>query len=180
MIPWLREDIAKAKPSVIAFETHGGDSTLCMREGGALPRRDSVDYYRRYRRDMKAFVDTALATRARVIFIETPPEPNETGQREQDQLTSLARGLVGARFSVTETGRSALGGRVWARTMPCLASEGTPQGCERGRIVVRAPDKLHFCPRGYASEGSITAGCPEYSGGAVRFGRAIAVALVGS
>jgi hypothetical protein len=55
-------------------------------------------------------------------------------------------------------------------TLPCLAGEGADEGCEDGRITVRSPDRIHFCPTELTRE----LACPVYSSGARRYGDEVA------
>ena len=64
--------------------------------------------------------------------------------------------------------------------MPCLRSE---PDCRNGRVVVRSADRIHLCPSFGTALRGVTGSCKVYSGGEVRFGRAIADAaarLVGA
>ena len=54
-------------------------------------------------------------------------------------------------------------------TLPCASGEGAERGCEDGRIVVRTPDRIHFCPTDLTED--LT--CPVYSSGAYRYGEEV-------
>jgi hypothetical protein len=56
--------------------------------------------------------------------------------------------------------------------MPCLPNE---PGCANGSVVVRSPDGTHFCP--VRETDQIAPVCPVWSGGAFRFGAALAEAV---
>ena len=60
-------------------------------------------------------------------------------------------------------------GHAFAATLPCRGDEGEPEGCVDGEVVVRSPDRIHFCP--VVPEGLA---CPVPAPGADRFGREMA------
>jgi hypothetical protein len=76
-----------------------------------------------------------------------------------------------SRVRYVDAGQAVLDRGRFAATLPCLPSEGEAEGCADGRIRVRALDGLHFCP---VRTGPGNDRCPVYSGGAVRFGIAMA------
>jgi hypothetical protein len=184
MVGWLQADLVSgARPTIITVETHGGDSTPCMDEpDGTQIVRDSPDYYAHYRADFDAFFAAATSIGARVVVFATPPDKAATSQIEQNTLTAIATTEAGLfhGVSISKAGRTALGGNRWRQTERCVAIETAAMGCDTttDQIIVRAPDTVHFCPTGYADLNALLAGCPIYSSGAYRYGRALASAIV--
>jgi hypothetical protein len=136
--------------------------------------RGSAEYFDRYASDFAEFAAATQAVGARLVLSRTPREQTKAGESEQSRLTSLA---AAAGFTVANGPRAALGTK-WSMTMKCLATETAAMGCGTdGRILVHAPDGLHFCPTGYADYAAFLAGCSVYSSGALRYGRAVAAAI---
>src|SRR3989344_4367755 len=124
---------------------------------------------------MNSFFSKVTATGAKVVFIKTPPEATANGKLIQDTLTQIATEEAGKfhGVSISNAGKSALGGNTWKATMKCLAIETPAMGCQAdGKIPVRSPDKLHFCPIGYVDDTDWYSGCDVYSSGAYRYGKA--------
>jgi hypothetical protein len=146
---------------------------------GKQLRVGSRAYYEKYGTYFHTFFAEATAVGAKVVFVETPPERTAAADNVQRNLAAIAR--TEARtfpgVEVNDSPRLALGGSTWSPRMPCLPSEGDNVGCNGGSIVVRSPDGAYFCPVQPASAAAVTNGCPTYSSGAVRYGRAIAALL---
>jgi peptidoglycan/LPS O-acetylase OafA/YrhL/lysophospholipase L1-like esterase len=177
----LRHDLALYHPGLVVLETHGGDSTACMRDAlGRQIVRGSPEYWARYRDDLSTFFDAVRAGGARLLVFTTPPDAFQSSKVEQqrrgDLLREIARRYPNA--TVSDAGRQALGGSTFAAELPCLPDELGTKSCKDNRAVVRAPDRVNFCPDGYATIAAIGAGCPSYSSGAVRYGRAIVSEMV--
>jgi len=123
-----------------------------------------------YRQDVTTMVDKLVSAGVQVRLIQEPA-------RRNDQVDALGRTALGriwadiasstpntrvvrADLAVTDRGRF-----VW--TLPCDPGEPCPAD---GRIVVRAPDGVHFCPHPNVVAGT----CEVYSSGARRYGQAVA------
>lgn len=150
--------------AVLAFS---GNRPACM-DG----RQDLVAAYRV---DVTTMVDQLVSAGVQVRLIEEPAR--ETDQVDAAGRTPLGRlwdtiadatpntRVVRADLSVTDDGR-------FVPTLPC--DPGEPCGPD-GRITVRAPDGVHFCPH----PPEVVGGCGMYSSGARRYGLALARAALG-
>ena len=161
---------------LLVLQTAGNSQSPCMREPGQCARCympiGSPEWAAKYRTDLNAIVALAESKGTAVLFVSTPPVAGVASNRVAVYNTvephlALDHPLVvftdDARFSVAKPDGS------FTATRPCLPGETAAVGCVAGRIPVRAPDGLHFCPTGFAIP------CPEYSSGAFRFGTAIAI-----
>jgi hypothetical protein len=157
--------------SAVVIEFVGNNATRCVAglTGPALADR--------YADDARTVTDLFVDRGIPVVWAGVPEAPG---------LPGGASILLDADYHVLVDGAS---GPVWyapagaAVTGPngefvtdldCLPDEGVDQGCVDGRITVRSPDRIHFCP---------TAGnapCPVYSSGARRFGEAMAAGAIQS
>lgn len=125
-----------------------------------------------YRLDLRAMFTKARAVSDRVTYIANPPADRGYLAAIQEQILVIAKEEASrAGVRVNLAARNALGGAVFAQSLPCRRVETIARGCVDGMILVRSPDKIHFCPGGYVFNG-----CPTYSAGAVRFGTAAAAA----
>lgn len=176
----LTADLAQYHPAVVTVETHGGDLdpiSGCYPDGMV---RDSPEYYEYYRGQLAAIFTVVRATGAKMVFFATPPDKSAASQLEQTTLTAIAyeEAAKVPGTSIAYGGRNALGGKTWRASLKCLVAEVGLLDCVGGRIPVRAPDTVHFCPAGYPDFFSFFAGCTLYSSGALRYGKALAAATV--
>jgi hypothetical protein len=173
----MRRDVRDLQPTAVVLEFVGNNVTPCMRgpdgplTGGALVQKYDDD----------ARIATAIfaGVGVRVYWMGGPRisglrEIEFTGIRdvyeaEPTRLTFATPPLDRVRYS--DAGRSLLEDGHYTTTLPCAPSEGAAQGCVDQRIAVRGPDGLHLCPVELDREAN---GCPVYSGGAARFGFAMA------
>ena len=110
------------------------------------------------------------------LFVAPVPVSAPGLQSALTRLESIAREEAGRgnAVEITEAPRDAVTDRGrFVTSLPCLTTETVASGCRQGQIPVREPAGLHFCPSGYASGLAVFAGCPRYSSGAYRFGRAV-------
>jgi hypothetical protein len=172
----LASDLTTYHPTVVTIETHGGTNSPVTGCFDQTLVRDSPDYYARIRADIDGDFSAVTATGAKVVFFATPPDKSAISEVEQDTITGIALSEAGHfhGVSVSKAGRSALGGSKWRGTMNCLATELALPDCVGGKIIVRAPDTVHFCPAGYVDYWAFFTGCTVYSSGALRYGRAMA------
>jgi hypothetical protein len=151
----MRSDRAKHKPAAVVIQFSGAALTPCM--GGR-------DLYEAYREDARTATQIFINGGIPVVWVSTPlPEDPDSSsilrdihQIEQGAATELGEAYVDAGTAVLDGGR-------YSRTLPCLAHETSSLGCSSGRIVVRAPDGAHLCPRQEFP-------CTVYSSGALRYG----------
>jgi hypothetical protein len=161
----MRTQARKWKPTVAVLAFSGNTTSACMR---------GRDMLTAYRKDVTKAVRMLTGTGARVLLVEAPPRQDQTvdpaGMTTLDHLwhdIASDRGdtrVVPASMAVTDHGR-------FTRTLPCQHGEF----CDvAGKVTVRSPDGVHFCP---AIEPPMTR-CPVPSPGAERYGTAMALASV--
>jgi hypothetical protein len=145
---WV-DNIARAsaaeQPSVLVVEFVGNDLTPCMK-GYETP--DQIR--QKYEADMarlKKRVD------APILWVGPPAFRDRT---------PAAMGLYSSERRYVDAGQAVLADGAYTDTLPCLADEGSVQGCINGRIRVRSSDGAHFAKSGSG-----------YSAGGRRFADAI-------
>ena len=173
----MRHDLHDLQPSAVVLEFVGNNVTPCMR--GPTGPLAGEELMRKYRDDARTATRIFAGAGVRVYWMGAPStataeEPVFAGVRhgyeaESGRLTFATPPVP--RVLYVDAGLAVLDGGRFAATLPCLPSEGTGEGCVDGRIAVRALDGLHFCP---VRTGPGDDRCPIYSGGAVRFGLAMA------
>lgn len=173
----MRQDLHDLRPAAVVFEFAGNNVTPCMQgPGGPLTGTALAE---KYRNDVRAATGIFAGAGVRVYWMGAPPiMAAQAGDFELvrhvyeawSSRVTLPTPPFGAVEYVDAGGAVLEGGRFTA-TLPCLPSEGAADGCVDGRIPVRALDGVHFCP---VRQGPGTDHCPVYSGGAVRFGLAMA------
>jgi hypothetical protein len=173
----MRRDLHDLQPSAVALEFVGNNVTPCMRGPTGPLTGDGL--VQKYRDDARIATEIFAGAGVRVYWMGAPltatPEAGDFArvrrgyEAESGRLTFATPPLP--RVSYVDAGQAVLDGGRFAATLPCLPSEGTGEGCVDGRIPVRALDGLHFCP---VRTGPGADRCPVYSGGAVRFGLAMA------
>jgi hypothetical protein len=177
----MRRDVRALQRAAVVLEFVGNNVTRCMR-GPNGPLADD-DLVRKYRDDARIATGIFAGAGVRVYWIGGPQGPGPlatafTGvrgvyQAEPRRLTFATPPLPRVEF--VDAGQAVLDRGGFTSTLPCLPSEGAPQGCVEGHIRVRVDDGINFCgvpvPRG-------AGGCPEYSSGAARFGFAMAAPVV--
>jgi hypothetical protein len=143
--------------------------------GNVPPCMSGRDLIAGYRADVTTMVDQLVNAGVRVRLVQEPA-------RSVDPVDSLGRTALGrlwaqiasdtpdtrvvrADLAVTDGGR-------FVPTLPC--DPGEPCGPD-GRVVVRAPDGVHFCPHPTQPAGV----CAVYSSGARRYGLAVARGALG-
>jgi len=133
------------QPSVMVVEFVGNDLTPCMK-GYQTPDQVRAKYEADMAR-LKRRVDAPILWVGAPAFRDRAP-------------TTL--GLYSSEPKFVDAGEAVLADGAYTDTLPCLADEGSIQGCINGRIRVRASDGTHF-----ATSGS------GYSAGGRRFADAI-------
>ncbi|HEY8524819.1 MAG TPA: hypothetical protein VIL48_07655 [Acidimicrobiales bacterium] len=163
-------------PAVAVLSFAGNNSTPCVADAAGNPLEGEA-LAERYVADVRAAVELLAAHDVRVVIAGPPPAPGLPGQATElidqayrDLVTEWA-GIEIGRVRYSPAGRTVAGpDRAYAPSLPCLEDEDAADGCTDGRIVVRSPDRIHFCPSGLSDE----LVCPEYSSGARRYGEEMA------
>jgi hypothetical protein len=173
----MRRDLHDLQPSAVVLEFVGNNLTLCM--GGPYGPLTGDDLLQKYRHDARSAIEIFAGAGVRVYWMGAP----STATAEEGAFAGVRRGYEAEsgrltfptpplpRVRYVDAGQAVLDHGQFAVTLPCLTSEGAGEGCVDGRIPVRAPDGLHFCPARMEPGDDR---CPIYSGGAVRFGIAMA------
>jgi hypothetical protein len=171
----------RVEPAVVTIETVGSNRSPCMKDASGNPvPRGSDEYYRRIEQSFRDAFRLVTSKGAHVVLVLPPPLATAESQAIEERTAEIAQKVAGDfhGVSISSKARDALGGTTWSETLPCLPQETAPQGCRDGRIVVRGPDRLHFCPLAYSVTVPAQRGCPVYSSGALRLATAIVAATV--
>jgi hypothetical protein len=173
----MRRDLHDLQPWAVALEFVGNNVTPCMRGLTGPLTGDAL--VRKYRDDARTASELFAGAGVRVYWmggpsIDTSQAADFAGVRrgyEEEARRLTFATPPSPRVRYVDAGRAVLDGGRFTATLPCLASEGPGEGCVDGRIPVRALDGVHFCPVRTSERGDR---CPVYSGGAARFGLAMA------
>jgi hypothetical protein len=164
------------RPSVVVLEFAGNNATPCVSGRDGSPSRGAA-LAERYEADIEAAVELLAAHDVRVVIAGPPPTPGLPGGATElidEAVLSLVTRWAGidiGQVRYSPAGDMVTGpGGAYESQLPCLDGEGRAEGCEGGRITVRSPDRIHFCPAGLTGE----LRCPGYSSGARRFGQEMA------
>jgi hypothetical protein len=164
------------RPAVVVLEFAGNNATPCVADGAGTPLRGAA-LADRYAADLDAAVSLFAGAGARVVIAGPPPAPGLPGDAteriDEAELSLVTRwaGIDIGRVRYSPAGDAVAGAdRAYESRLPCLDGEGEAEGCEGGRIAVRSPDRIHFCPSGLTDR--LT--CAGYSSGARRYGREMA------
>ncbi len=159
LLPVMSED-ARAGLDVAVFAFYGNKTTPCVRPHLDRPIAQST-VVARYKRAAQMAIAVFAAEGTRVVLAAGPPSYGVRGFSALDRMFQqlAAEHPNAARFY--DAGALLAGpGRTWAATLPCRADETAARGCHDNRIVVRARDKIHFCP---VLRGSWNEGCATWS-----------------
>jgi hypothetical protein len=169
-------DLLRRRPQVLVLEYSGNSFTPCMRDrAGRLLRIGSDAWRDRYVEDVRAVLRVARVTGTTVVWATAPPVGHPMASDYPRRIDAAMRALAAGddHLRVADAGAALAGpGRSFVRSLPCRANEPS---CRDGRIVVRAPDGLHFDCHGVLEP---SMDCVGYSAGARRFGDALADAAV--
>jgi hypothetical protein len=161
-LPDMRADAASFRPDVVVAEFIGVDFSPCV-AARAPPTDPWATIVATFQADARVATATFTAIGSEVIWIGVPPTLFSADRSVPNAFAALADGAAGVEY--VDAGQAVAPGDVFTWTMPCLPGEPT---CRNGRVIVRSPDGDHFCPvRGAWF-------CPVWSGGAFRFGLAMA------
>jgi hypothetical protein len=179
---WQR--VPHERPTVVVLAFYGNSWTPCMSDGNGDFLQDSAKA-RKYAHDANAAVAIALATGSKVVFVGAPrsqPQMNDPNwELVRDVYRAQAARHPGQVFFV-DAGTTIAPHDTFEETMPCLPRErdlvdtnGT-RPCQHGRIIVRAPDGVHFCPHGLDNAAGQPGNCPIYMSGGYRYLQTILIA----
>jgi hypothetical protein len=166
--------LAGERPLAVAISFSGNALHPCMFRDGQPP--SPAQLVETYRADIAAM--RAALPASRFIIVGQPAMPGTTSV---DALNVAYRELAD---SMNNTEFIDAGAFVeapdgsWTDRLACLPFETAEQGCTDGTIEVRAPDRGHLCSGGGPAVVGVTTVCEHYSSGTVRFGGAIATALL--
>ena len=162
----MASDVDALRPSAVVFEFAGNVLTPCVR-----PFIGSTStLVSKYAGDAAAATAIFTSRGVPVYLMGAPLLPgwNPDPTPQLHAAYAAVATLAGPLASFTNAGRAVLDAQGgYTDTLPCLPGEGPAQGCNGGRITVRSPDRVHFCPAGGDP-------CPVWSSGAWRFGAAMA------
>jgi hypothetical protein len=177
----IRADLAGAgagaapgPPSVAVLQFTGNNATPCVAGPGGSPLTGAA-LAERYAADVGTAAEELAAAGVRVVIAGPPPAPGLPGRAteliDEGYLSLVTRwaGIDIGRVRYAPAGEAVAGDdRAYVQRLPCRSGsgEGEAEGCEGGEIVVRSPDRIHFCPTALTDE--LT--CPVHSSGAERFG----------
>jgi lysophospholipase L1-like esterase len=176
-------------PDVVVLSFGGNDLTKCMRHADGS-RLSTAEFRAKFRRDTEHALSLFPAVHA--FYLIAPPAMYDG----DDRFGSMYRKVAASRPDVhyVDGGSVVTPDRQWLRTLPCLPAEtdaqtarGAPAAtttidhlaCSGPVVngvrenVVRAPDRVHFCPVAIP----FGARCPVYSPGAYRYATTIADAI---
>lgn len=163
-------------PAVAVLEFAGNNSTRCVADASGAPLRGRA-LAERYTADVRAAVELFAANDVRVVIAGPPPAPGLPGQATEliDEgylaLVTEWAGIDIGRVRYARAGNAVAGeDRSYVASLPCRDGEGPDEGCDGGRIAVRSPDRIHFCPAGLSGGWA----CPVHSSGAERYGEEMA------
>jgi hypothetical protein len=178
----MQSDADEIRPAVVVVEFSGNALTPCMMdERGNSLSLDRHAYRAKYVQDARRVLDIFAPSRTQVIFAGAPISRQGDASRDpgsrwlNTMYASLSMWFVNAGY--VDAGASVLRNGHWTATLPCLPSEPCVGGTDVDGVavnVVRAPDGGHFCPGAPDAVRGVTAGCPVWSSGAYRYGRAMA------
>ena len=162
--PDMRSDAATFHPDLVIAEFVGVDFSPCIADR-APPTDPWPTVVATFQADARTADTIFTNSGAAVIWIGVPPTRFSADRSVPDAFAALANGAAGVGYS--DAGQSVAPSDVFTWTMPCLPAE---PACRAGQVLVRSPDGFHFCP----VESDWV--CPVWSGGAYRFGVAMAEA----
>ena len=179
----IRADLADParRPDVAVLQFAGNNATDCIAPTPGEPapedeRLTGAELAGRYATDVRGAVEAFAAAGTRVVIAGPPPTPGlpgEAGDLIEDEYLRIVTEWAGrdiGRVRYADAGATVTEDGEYVDTLPCADGEGAEQGCEDGRIVVRTPDRIHFCP----TELTDDLVCPVYSSGAERYADEVA------
>lgn len=179
LLSLLRRDLERSRLRLVVLETVGNGATQCMDSNVAL---GTQSFQESFVDGVRGFARSTQRAGVPLLIVDPPPIGGLVAAQDRP-LTALGRRLrteLGDEALVRFTSRpreSVSLDDAFSRTLPCLPSERDSTACRNGEITIRDPYLgVHFCPVTYANHAELVRGCPKYSSGAERFGRALAEA----
>jgi len=166
----MQDDLAR-RPTVVVIQYVGNSSSACSRgpDGQPLGEQEHID---RTVADVRAATELFATRGTRVVLVggpDVPGLPGNPGRALADAYNRIVNEWAGrdlGRVRYADAAATVSGpDHAYADRRPCRDDEGEAQGCAGGEVVVRGPDRIHFCPQPDA-----TLVCPVPSPGARRFG----------
>jgi hypothetical protein len=178
-LPQMRIDESELRPEAVVIEFSGDEFTPCMQGPTGQPLTGAA-YYEKYLRDAQTAL-SIFATGDTVVYLAGAPISQQawlSHDPDANRLNQMYATLAGSegRAHYVDAGSAILDRGRWTKTLPCLAGEPCTGG--NGVNVVRGPDGNHFCPVAPPAIEGVTVGCPVYSSGAYRYGKAMAGAVI--
>jgi hypothetical protein len=184
---WLPDMFVRVpheRPTVLVVAFYGNSWTPCMSDTKGDFLEDGAKAAK-YEHDATAAVAIAMATGSKVVFVGAPRSQDQMGdpnwQRVRNVYRDEAARHPGKVFFV-DGGENIAPHDTFVSTMPCLPRErdlvdtNGSRPCEHGRIIVRAPDGLHYCPHGLDNAMGQPGHCPVYMSGGYRWMQTILIA----
>jgi hypothetical protein len=170
----MRVDV-ELEPAVVVIQYVGNNATPCTRGPGG-ERLTGQALVERTEADIRTATELFATAGTRVVLVGGPHAPGlpgdatlEVAEAYNEVVNEWAgRDLGRVRYAdaaatVTDPDHG------YVDRLPCRDDEGPAEGCVDGEVVVRAEDRIHFCPVTHAE---LT--CPVPAPGAVRFGEEMA------
>ena len=168
-LDFMSADAVSARPDVAVIAFSGNALTPCMKgPGGTFLPQDEVAG--RYHESAELAVALFAAEGTQVVLAGGPPFYGSAGESAVNRayMAVAAEHPRAAQFA--DAGAAVAGpGRAWSKTLPCLSFETAAMGCAGGRIIVRSPDTVHFCPGQPIVTRTWRMPCPVWSSGAWRY-----------
>ncbi len=166
-------DDAALEPAVVVMQFVGNNQSECMLgpDGERLVDQALAD---RTEADVRAATEMFATQGTRVVLVGGPTAPGLPGNPDlADAYNRIVNEWAGrdlgqvryADAAATVTGPD----HGYVDRLPCRDDEGRAQGCVDGEVVVRSPDRIHFCP--IEIDGIV---CSVPAPGARRFGEEMA------
>jgi len=168
-LDFMSADAVSARPDVAVIAFSGNALTPCMKgpAGTFLPQDEVAG---RYHESAELAVALFAAEGTQVVLAGGPPFYGSAGESAVNRayMAVAAEHPRAAQFA--DAGAAVAGpGRAWSKTLPCLSFETAAMGCAGGRIIVRSPDTVHFCPGQPIVTRTWRMPCPVWSSGAWRY-----------
>jgi hypothetical protein len=174
MLDTMADDL-ELEPTVVVIQYVGNNASECSRgpDGEELTGRALVD---RYEADVRAATELFATNGVRVVLVGGPDAPGlpgaaslEIAEAYYDIANEWAGRDLGQVRYADAAATVTLDDGTYTDRLPCRDDEGADDGCAEGEVVVRSPDRVHFCPEEHGEFG-----CPQPAPGAVRFGEEMA------
>jgi acetyl esterase/lipase len=176
----MRADDVALHPDAVVIEFSGNALTPCMKYPSGLAIA-GLAYLTKYAADARTALGIFAPGGSLVYFAGSPI--SRRASAAHDPTTSELHAIYASVAASSPLGRYVDAGAAvtdhgaWTPTLPCLGGEPCTGGRDASGTpvnVVRSPDGAHFCPGAPPAVGGVTSTCPVWSGGAWRFGTAMA------